>query len=100
LSTKLIVPNEDDLAVMYSGGRITYAKALASIYEIPAKDGFPILAMASKKYHMLSRILRILKQGKMKTNLKDKITAGFILLSALIIILLNTGETLDVLAEL
>jgi bla regulator protein BlaR1 len=81
----------DDLAVMYSGGRITYAKALASIYEIPAKHGFPILAMASKKYHMLSRILRILKQGKMKTNLKDKLTAGFILLSALIIILLNTG---------
>ncbi len=81
----------DDLAVMYSGGRLTYAKALASIYEIPAKHGFPILAMASKKYHMLSRILRILKQGKMKTNLKDKLTAGFVLLSVLIIILLNTG---------
>jgi len=83
----------DDLAVSYSSGKLTYAKALASIYEIPAKYGFPLLAVASKKYRLLPRILRIFKQGTMKTNLRDKFMAGFVLLSAIIIILFNTGGT-------
>lgn len=84
----------DDLAILYSGGRFTYAKALANIHDVPAKYGFPLLAAASNKYHLLSRVLRILKQGKMKTNFKDKLIAGFVLLSAIIIILLNTGGSL------
>ena len=84
----------DDLAVMYSGGILTYAKALASINDIPSKYGFPLLAAASNKYYLLSRITRILKQGKMKTTIKDKLIAGFILLSAISIILLNTGGSI------
>jgi len=81
----------DDIAVSYSGSQIIYIKALASIHEIPVQTGFPILAMSSGKYHLLNRVLRILKNGKMKTNLKDKLLAGLLLASAIVIILLNTG---------
>lgn len=83
----------DDLAVSFSCDRITYAKALASMHEIPVKYGLPLLALGSKKYPLLSRVLRILKQSKMKTNLRSKILAGFLLISAIMIILLNTGGT-------
>jgi bla regulator protein BlaR1 len=81
----------DDLALSYSGDQIIYIKALTSIHEIPAKAEFPLLALGSGKYHLLNRVLRILKNGKMKTNLKDKLLAGFVLASALVIILLNTS---------
>jgi beta-lactamase regulating signal transducer with metallopeptidase domain len=81
----------DDLALSYSKGQIIYIKALTSIHEIPAQAGFPLLAMGSGKYHLLDRVLRILNNRKMKTSLKDKLLAGFILASAIVIILLNTG---------
>jgi hypothetical protein len=81
----------DDIAVSYSGSQIIYIKALASIHEIPVQTGFPVLAMSSGKYHLLNRVLRILKNGQMKTNLKDKLLAGLLLASAIVIILLNTG---------
>jgi beta-lactamase regulating signal transducer with metallopeptidase domain len=81
----------DDLALSYSKGQIIYIKALTSIHEIPAQAGFPLLAMGSGKYHLLDRVLRILNNRKMKTNLKDKLLAGLILASAIVIILLNTG---------
>jgi bla regulator protein BlaR1 len=81
----------DDLALSYSQGKITYIKALTSIQEIPAMSGLPLLAIGSNRQYLLTRIIRILKREKMKTNFKDKLLAGFILVSALVIILVNTG---------
>jgi bla regulator protein blaR1 len=81
----------DDLALSYSQGQINYIKALTSIQEIPSQSGFPLLALGSDKHHLLIRIVRILKKEKMKTNFRDKLLAGFILTSAIVIILLNTG---------
>ncbi len=83
----------DDMAVSFSCDRITYAKALASIHEIPVKHSFPLLALGLKRYPLLSRVFRILKQSKMKTNLRGKILAGLLLIAAIFIILLNTGGT-------
>jgi bla regulator protein BlaR1 len=81
----------DDLALSYSDEQIIYIKALTNIHEIPLKAGFPLLAIGSEKYHLLNRVLRILNNRKMKTNLKDKLLAGFTLASALVLILLSTG---------
>jgi bla regulator protein BlaR1 len=81
----------DDIALKYSGGHLVYVKALASINEISVTQGFPLLAINSEKNYLLNRVLRILKKGKMKTNLKDKLLAGILLASAAVIILLNTG---------
>ncbi len=81
----------DDIALTYSDGQVNYIKALASINEIPSGKGFPLLALNSGKYHLLNRVLRILKKGKMKTNLKDRLLAGLVLASATAIILLSTG---------
>jgi hypothetical protein len=52
---------------------------------------YPLLTINSEKKFLLNRVLRILKNGKMKTNLKDKLLAGVLLASAAVIILLNTG---------
>ncbi len=81
----------DDIALKYSDGQLVYVKALASINEISIKQGYPLLAINSEKNWLLNRVLRILKKGKMKTNLKDKLLAGLLLASAAVIILLNTG---------
>jgi len=81
----------DDMALSYSQGQITYIKALTSIQELPALPVFPLLAINSDRNYLMTRIIRILKKEKMRTNFKDKLIAGFILLSAIVIILLNTG---------
>jgi bla regulator protein blaR1 len=81
----------DDMALSYSKEKITYIKALASIYEMPTIPGFPVLAIGSDKFYLLTRIKRILKREKMKTNFRDKMLAGIILASAIVIILLSTG---------
>jgi bla regulator protein BlaR1 len=81
----------DDIALKYSGGQLVYIKALASINEIQTSAGYPLLAINSGRNHLLNRVLRILKKGKMKTNFKDKLFAGLLLITATAIILLNTG---------
>jgi len=81
----------DDIALKYSGGQLVYIKALASINAITNSAGFPLLAISSEKNWLLSRVLRILKKEKMRTNLKDKLLTGLLLVSATVIILLGTG---------
>lgn len=81
----------DDLAVSYSGEKTTYIKALALIQEIPASYPSQLLAIGSEKFQLLNRINRIIKREKMKTNLRDKLLAGFIMISAVIVILFSTG---------
>lgn len=81
----------DDIALSYSGKKITYIKALTLIQDIPAVYRFQVQTIGSDKYQLLNRIKRIIKREKMKTNLRDKLLAGFIMASAIIIILFNTG---------
>jgi len=83
----------DDLALSVSSNTLNYVKALANIHAIPFKSDSLVMAMGTDRYHLLNRVIRIIKKRKMKTNLIDKLIAGSILISAGLVILLNTGAT-------
>jgi bla regulator protein BlaR1 len=81
----------DDMAVAY-GGPLNYARALAQVHEIRFYPKL-VVALSTKKYHLLNRVVRILKPKKMKTNVIDKLITGVILMAAVSVVLISTGAT-------
>ncbi len=76
----------DDIAIGLTTDRVNYAKALAFAQQTIFETGSLSLAFAPRKNSLLERIKRLNTKITMKTNLFEKLTAGFIILSAFLLL--------------
>ncbi len=85
----------DDIAVQLCGSSLTYAKALVSLQEL--EPSVPAFAMpfSSSKNQLLNRIQRILHQPQTRSNIRERLLATGMLLIALLLLSVSTGEAND-----
>jgi beta-lactamase regulating signal transducer with metallopeptidase domain len=84
----------DDQTIMFCGKVSLYARALASLGELQIIAPVPSIAITGNKKSIKYRVERLINNKKMKNNATEKIIAGMVLLTSVLIITLGTGATL------
>jgi bla regulator protein BlaR1 len=83
----------DDYSVKVCGQVSLYARALACLSELQITAGIPSLAFTGNKKNIVHRVERLINSKKMKTNRSEKLMAGLVLMTSVLIITLSTGAT-------
>jgi beta-lactamase regulating signal transducer with metallopeptidase domain len=84
----------DDHTVRICGKVTTYARALASLGALQITAAVPSVALTGHKKNIKNRVERLINDKKMKTNATERIIAGLVLLTSVLLITLSTGATL------
>ena len=81
----------DDYAVQACGDLGVYAKALANLSGFRLHKPLPAMAFSGKKLSLVNRVERLLNSNKMKSNAKERVIAGILILGSAIVLTLSTG---------
>lgn len=81
----------DDVSVSACESAGTYVRALASISAMRLEYYPPRIALTSNSRSLYYRIKRILKRNTMKRKYYDRLTAGVLIMAAVIMVILGTG---------
>jgi len=83
----------DDDTVKVCGKVTLYARALACLSAYQIKAAIPSVAITGNKKSIIHRVERILNNKKMKTNKTERLIAGLVLVTSVLVITLSTGAT-------
>jgi bla regulator protein BlaR1 len=83
----------DDYTVRVCGQVSLYARALAGLSELQITAAVPCLAINGNKKNILHRVERLINHKKMKNNMTERLVAGLVLMTSVLIITLSTGAT-------
>lgn len=83
----------DDIAIILTGDKINYAKALANI-RVETPENSYAMAFSNNKNKLLKRVKRLLNPHIMKTNFKEGFIASCVLFAG--ILMLTLGATASV----
>jgi len=84
----------DDLTIKVCGKVSLYARALARLSELQLTPVIPSVAVTGNKKSILYRVERLINNQKMKTNTAERLIAGLVLVTSVLVITLSTGATL------
>lgn len=83
----------DDYTIKVCGKVSHYARALAHLSELQIKAVLPSVAITGNKKSILHRVERLINNKKMKTNKTERLIAGLVLVTSVLVITLSTGAT-------
>lgn len=83
----------DDYTIKVCGKVSHYARALAHLSELQIKAVLPSVAITGNKKSILHRVERLIYNKKMKTNKAERLIAGLVLVTSVLVITLSTGAT-------
>jgi hypothetical protein len=83
----------DDFTVRVCGQISLYARALACLSELQIKAAIPSVAITGNKKNIVHRVERLINNKKMKTNMTERLMAGLVLVTSVLVITLSTGAT-------
>ena len=83
----------DDYTVRVCGQVSLYAQALACLSELQINAAIPSVAITGNKKNIVHRVERLINNKKMKTNMTDRLIAGLLLVTSVLVITLSTGAT-------
>jgi bla regulator protein BlaR1 len=83
----------DDYTVRVCGKVSIYARALACLSELQITATIPSIAITGNKKNIVHRVERLINNQKMKTNTTERLIAGLVLTTSVLIITLSTGAT-------
>ncbi len=83
----------DDYTVRICGQVSLYARALACLSELQITAAVPSVAITGNKKNLLQRVERLINNKKMKINKTERLMAGLILVTSVLVITLSTGAT-------
>lgn len=84
----------DDFTIKVCGKVSLYARALACLSELQITPVIPSMAVTGNQKSTLNRVERLINNPKMKTNTTERLIAGLVLLTSVLVITLSTGATL------
>jgi len=83
----------DDYTVKVCGQVSLYARALTCLSELQITTAIPSVAITGNKKNIVHRVERLINSKKMKTNRSERLIAGLVLMTSVLIITLSTGAT-------
>jgi hypothetical protein len=83
----------DDYTVKVCGQVSLYARALTCLSELQITAAIPSVAITGNKKNIVHRVERLINSKKMKTNRSERLIAGLVLMTSVLIITLSTGAT-------
>jgi bla regulator protein BlaR1 len=83
----------DDYTVSVCGQVSLYAGALACLSELQITAAIPSVAITGNKKNLIHRVERLINNKKMKTNMTERLMAGLVLVTSVLVITLSTGAT-------
>ena len=83
----------DDYTIKVCGKVSLYARALAWLSELQITATIPSVAITGNKKNIVHRVERLINNKKMKTNTTERLIAGLVLVTSVLVLTLSTGAT-------